>query len=139
MASRRYNWTDAYATGFERIDTQHRLFLHWMNDLGGAIDSSIGEAALPATLDFLDAFVDVHFGDEEDTMYLHRCPVADQNKAEHRVFLAEFNTIKDLYERLGPSDDLARQLFRLMIDFFLRHVKRCDCVLRTCRNNRRPA
>ena len=101
-----FEWTERWSVGVDTIDAQHR-------ELFAAINSLLREEEKPAArdvvkvLDYLEDYVNNHFGLEE--IYMHRLsyPGFPFHKGEHVAFINDFYDLRDEYDDNGATPELA--------------------------------
>lgn len=123
-------WTDAYATGIDRIDEQHRMIFKMTGEYRVALDAGRGERTYGVLLDFLEHYIRTHFGFEERCMEEYRCPAAAANRAAHAEFTETLAGFRRRYAGFGYSPADARELVDTLIRWFSLHIARVDVRLR---------
>ena len=74
-------WDDAtMKTGVSIVDEQHKMLFQKFNELSDAISGVTAGETAGELLDFLQFYATWHFGQEENCMNEHKCPVAAENK-----------------------------------------------------------
>ncbi len=81
-------WSEDFATGFPRIDAEHRKLVDLLNELEAAVHRGQGSGLIGPIVEDLRSYADFHFRHEESCMEQHRCPTAAQNRQAHAHFLA---------------------------------------------------
>lgn len=125
-------WDLTMSTGVEAIDNQHRQLINWLNDLLAAMSLGRGRAEIQPILAKLGGYAVTHFGFEEDCMTKYHCPVAAQNEAAHREFIATFNSLSDEFDRDGASAHLVVRMESELMRWLVTHIKRTDTQLLPC-------
>lgn len=127
----RIRWNKAImGTGVISLDNQHRMLLDALNDLLCAAHAGRTAAEIGYLLDFLDAYVAIHFAHEELLMTSHRCPAANANEQAHLRFLSNFAAMKSNYAQHGPTPEVIDHIQKELIDWFGAHICGCDAQLR---------
>jgi hypothetical protein len=76
-----FTWNeDAMGTGVPLIDAQHRELIARYNRFHDALLEGQGREHLLHVLEFLIAYANIHFPQEEALMDLHDSPVAEPNR-----------------------------------------------------------
>lgn len=125
-------WDLTMSTGVEAIDNQHKQLIKWLNDLLAAMSQGRGRSEIQPILAKLGGYAVTHFGNEEDCMTKYNCPVAAQNAAAHKVFIATFNSFNDEFDREGASARLAVRMESELLRWLVSHIKRTDTQLLPC-------
>jgi hemerythrin len=126
-------WSKDYDTGSPLVDTQHRMLIEKINELGLLMSGPPpSKAAVDELVEFLGAYVNYHFKFEERCMDHYRCPVREQNKRAHEAFLAFFNGFKERYLIEGPKPELLLGLQKTASDWIKDHILTVDIQLNTC-------
>ena len=125
-------WKDEYATGVQSIDEQHMMIFKMADDFRFALDEGGGERVYDTLLDFLDGYCKGHFHFEEKCMEEHRCPVAQNNKAAHSMFLDTLRDYRQRYAARGYLATDARELVNTVDRWLDKHICRIDVHLRKC-------
>jgi hemerythrin-like metal-binding protein len=123
-------WSDAYATGIDRIDDQHKMIFKMTEDFRSALDEGHGERAYGDMLRSLDLYVRTHFGYEEACMTEYRCPAAAANKASHDRFAQVLAGFLERYAASGFDRTEARNLVDTMDHWLAEHICRIDVRLK---------
>lgn len=111
-------WKNAFATGIEEIDEQHRTFLGYVNTLHDAVSSGSGEVTAPVILQELTDYVLQHFAAEESMLAADPALLAAQ-KLQHDYFLHELMTFTF---SLAKGQKCANQMLLFLRDWFLNHI-----------------
>ncbi len=129
-------WTKEFETGFAKLDQQHQLLIDNINLLEEQLQNpnpthEEAESAVQL-VDYLEAYVNVHFKTEERCMELYQCPAHAQNQQEHERIRGFIRDYKRLCELEGFKVELLRNLhevFRLWVE---KHILKIDTQLRPC-------
>lgn len=119
-----FTWSQAFETGFDDVDAQHRVLIGMINDAMPVVsrhDSvSIPEAA--RMLDELATYAKLHFDDEDRLMARHG--LADAFVAEHQRQHREFEReLAALRERDAVD---AIRLLQFLIRWLTNHIVGVD-------------
>jgi hemerythrin len=124
-------WNDSMQIGIPSIDRQHQQLINQMDRLVEAMKRNGGQGEIRQILDFLDRYVQEHFGFEEACMHRHRCPVAQVNQSAHQQFVATLRQVRQEFERTGPSLILVLKVNDQLLDWFVNHIRKIDRELTT--------
>ena len=123
-------WSDKYATGVERIDSQHQMIFKMAEDFREALDERGGAGVYGVLLESLDLYVRTHFGFEEGCMNRVHCPAAQDNVDAHRTFTEVLTGLRQRYEMNGFDPAEARRLVDTIDRWLSHHICRIDVQLR---------
>lgn len=118
--------TDDLMTGHPIIDSQHRELFDRVNllRLGAQVVPDAKEFL--AALDFMEAYIRLHFGAEEKLMGTYDFPSAGPHTKEHGYFRVQLAEIREHTMEHGPTTELRLRIYLLMSDGFVRHIKDSD-------------
>jgi hemerythrin len=123
-------WSDAYSTGIQLIDDQHRMLFRTVEVFRSALDAGKGEHVYGDLLQTLELYVRTHFSMEEACMARYRCPIGERNRAAHQLFIAVLAGFRDDYAAHGFDRDNARNLTDTVDRWLDDHICRIDVHLR---------
>jgi hemerythrin len=126
------SWDPTMSTGIDTVDNQHKQLITWLNDLLTAMSEGRGRANVESVLDKLGAYALMHFGHEEDCMNRYNCPVAAQNEAAHKDFVATFTAFREEFERDGATSHLVIRVQNELMRWLTNHIKGTDTKLLPC-------
>lgn len=122
-------WSNAYATGIQSIDEQHRMLFRMTNEFRTALEAD-GQAAFDKLLTALETYARTHFRLEEECMVRYRCPVADQNRQAHGRFVQILADMRERYSLIGFDRKDAQELIGLLEEWLVSHISRVDVQLK---------
>ncbi|HEY5460279.1 MAG TPA: bacteriohemerythrin [Deferrimonas sp.] len=123
-----FEWTEGWSVGVGTIDAQHR-------ELFAAINSLLREEEKPTAgdlvkvLDYLEDYVNNHFGLEEIYMRRLSYPGFPPHKGAHVAFINDFYDLRDEYDEKGATPELADKMGRYMGDWLVNHIGKIDKAL----------
>lgn len=123
-----FEWTSEWSVGVETIDAQHRELFAVINTLLRETGSS-APPDLANVLDFLEEYVNSHFGLEELYMRRHSYAGFPTHKSEHVAFIDKFYDLRDEYDDNGATPELADKIGRYMGDWLVSHIGKIDKAL----------
>ena len=127
------SWDESMSTGVERLDIQHRQLIEKFNDFSEIINQpSLARQAAGEVLDFLQFYAKWHFGQEEECMEQHNCPVAAANKNAHAEFIAMFSEFYEKWQSNTMDIELARKTHAKLAEWIMNHIVHTDTRLRGC-------
>ncbi len=106
----RYEFTDDLLTGNPMIDSQHRQLITILNELFEACASGHGQAKIPQAANFLNRYVEKHFGDEEKLQLTYAYPHFKEHKTFHNMYKTKLKAKLVELQREGPSLRLVNTL-----------------------------
>jgi hemerythrin-like metal-binding protein len=128
---KRLAWDDAYSSGVQDVDDQHKKLFEMMNGFGEDIKNGRAGESFDETMKFLGDYVRFHFGFEEDCMNQHHCPAHQKNKEAHAGFMELF---KKFAQRAKTEDKetLALEIHEAAANWLVKHVCGIDVQLKHC-------
>lgn len=123
-------WSIRYATGIDRIDTQHQMIFQMSEDFRASLDEGQGERVYAVMLESLHRFAKAHFGFEEQCMERYRCPVADANSQAHAKFLEVLSGFSQRFDSKGFDRADAHKLVAFVDQWLTDHICRIDIQLK---------
>ena len=123
-------WSDAFATGIQQIDDQHKMIFRMAEDYRAALDEGNGEGVYGNLLESLDLYVRTHFGYEEACMARFVCPAAKVNAEAHAKFVEALSRFKETYAGKGFDPTEARNLVDTIDLWLVNHIGRVDSQLK---------
>ena len=118
-------WKEKLATGIEEIDAQHRELFTRINRLLDACVQRRGGETIGEVIGFLEEYIVVHFGTEEEFMLRYSYPAYPSHKAQHAKFISEFSELKRRL-RSGRASTVVVPANRLLVDWWINHISRVD-------------
>jgi len=131
------NWSEKFETGNAVIDSQHRMFISYVNRL-----EELSRSRNPVKeevelffrfMDFLEDYMAIHFAEEENCMLHHQCGAYKENLIAHNEFLDFFKVFKHQIEIEGYRLESVRELYDACVAWIQRHILRLDVQLKPCR------
>lgn len=132
MPMQAIKWDESMSTGVESLDAQHRQLITWLNELLVAMSEGRGRAELDRLLSQLGGYATLHFSNEEACFEKYRCPLAAQNAEAHKQFIATFQSMRDEFDRDGPTSHLVVRVETELMRWLTTHIKRTDTTLKPC-------
>lgn len=123
-----FEWTERWSVGVDTIDAQHRELFATINMLLRE-EGMASPQDLAGVLDFLEDYVNSHFGLEEIYMRRLSYPGFPSHKGEHVAFINDFYDLRDEYDASGATPELADKIGRFMGDWLVNHIGKVDKAL----------
>ena len=123
-----FEWTERWSVGVDTIDAQHRELFAAINTLLRE-EEKTASRDLAMVLDYLEDYVNNHFGLEEIYMRRLSYPGFPAHKGEHVAFINDFYDLRDEYDDNGASPELADKIGRYMGDWLVNHIGKVDKAL----------
>ena len=95
------NWTDAFTTGIESIDDQHRHLVDLVNKFEEASRRGKGSRVMSDILNDLAGYTQEHFAHEERIMRESGYPGLEKHMARHRSLLQKVERFQFEFESQG--------------------------------------
>ncbi len=115
-------WDDAYNTGIEVIDIQHRKIVDYINQLDKAISTN-DKVEIDKVFDNLFNYCLSHFSFEESLMAEHGYEYTEGHRDVHNSFTARIERYKSEWNQ---GNDISRQLLRDLKVWLVSHIQRED-------------
>lgn len=115
-------WTTDLNTGIDVIDNQHQRIVHYINQLGDAIEQR-SRGAVGTVLNELVDYTVSHFAFEESLQEEAGYQYAKPHKAVHELFIKR---ISKYQEKHGAGEDIASQLHSMLSTWLVHHIKKDD-------------
>lgn len=119
-------WSEAFATGVERIDAQHRELLDRVGRLLSAVDED--PDAVAGCLEFLGQYAVEHFSTEELLMEQGYADAAAHREA-HARFVRAFGGLRFDLEIQGLGAGMRERIGHWMVDWLIDHILGMDRAL----------
>lgn len=113
-------------TGVAKIDTQHKELVDRLNAVTSMGAKSASKEETQKTLDLLGEYIVKHFRDEEALQKQSGYPKYDWHKAQHQLYIAEFQKLKNEFVANGSSPRFTMDLSNSIIVWIVRHIKSVD-------------
>jgi len=123
-----FEWTERWSVGVDTIDAQHRELFAAINTLLRE-EEKTASRDLAMVLDYLEDYVNNHFGLEEIYMRRLSYPGFPAHKGEHVAFINDFYDLRDEYDNNGHTPDLADKMGRYMGGWLVNHIGKIDKAL----------
>jgi hemerythrin-like metal-binding protein len=131
-------WSIKYATGVERIDTQHKRLFQMSEDFRAALDEGRAARVYRMLLDSLTGYARAHFGIEEECMEQCRCPAAEENTLAHVKFVEVLGGFHKRNAERGFDQAEAQRLVDFVDQWLADHIGRIDVRLKPCVEDSQP-
>ena len=125
MAVTLVDWSRELETGLAWQDEQHRELFDRLVALHKAIEQRQSREIVSQTLDFLDDYVEIHFGQEEELMQRFSYPELKQHLVEHEEFRAMLVMLHRFMTRTRKLV-LAAKIRTELNQWFLKHIRTTD-------------
>jgi hemerythrin len=110
----------------KEINDQHKTLIQAINDLFEACSEGKGRKKIAETMDFLQNYIDTHFGDEEKLQIRYGYPEYLSHKKLHEEFVQSVNEYKNMLETQGPTIVLVAKLNSFISNWLTFHISRED-------------
>jgi len=123
-----FEWTERWSVGVDTIDAQHRELFAAINTLLRE-EEKTASRDLAMVLDYLEDYVNNHFGLEEIYMRRLSYPGFPAHKGEHVAFINDFYDLRDEYDNNGHTPELADKMGCYMGGWLVNHIGKIDKAL----------
>ena len=113
-------------TGVSLIDTQHKELVDRLNAVTSMGMKSVSREETQRTLDLLGDYIIKHFNDEEALQKQSNYPKYEWHKAQHKLYIGEFQKLKNEFTLNGHSAKFTLDLSNSIITWIVRHIKSVD-------------
>ena len=113
-------------TGVAKIDAQHRELIDRLNAITSMGAKSVSTEETQKTLKLLGDYIIKHFSDEEVLQKQSGYPKYEWHKAQHQLYIAEFQKLKKEFDADGYSAKFTLDLNNSIINWIVRHIKSVD-------------
>ena len=122
-------WSEKLSTGIATIDSQHKELFTRINNLVLAIKQHRCKSEIDGTIKFLDDYARIHFSEEENRMRETAYPGYDEQREDHRKYLAALSELKEqasLPRVPGSTYDLSTTTYQVVVDWIVDHILKVD-------------
>lgn len=116
-------WTKDLEIGDEKIDSQHRQLLDFLNNLIAECNKGSDIETLDKTLGFLVDYTVRHFNDEEAIQLEYSYPDYERHKQQHEDFKKTVGELVQRFNDNGSSSELSRDASKIVATWFMRHIR----------------
>lgn len=124
------NWAEHLSVGNEMIDSEHKNLIVVVNSVEHAIKTN-DHAAVSKAFDLLDAYIHIHFRNEERLAAAANIPFAEIEH-EHRHLLKEMRHMREELETRNGiwPDDLVKKYSSFLSGWMKDHIVKDDMQLK---------
>lgn len=122
-------WNSSLSVGVEELDNQHKELFRQINELIDACHKGKGPEAVGEVLTFLDSYVRLHFGTEENYMRKYDFPGFEEHRLQHQEFMANLSEVRRRFTQEGPGVHIVVITNRILAGWLNTHIRRSDKVL----------
>lgn len=127
----RLNWTPKLSVGVDEIDRQHQELIKRINDLMDGMEAGVGPEQVKSLLDYLEKYVVLHFGAEEELMARHDYPRRGEHVEEHAEFVRDMARLRAQHQVEGATVAFTVEFNNRVCAWLVRHIMRTDVALGT--------
>ena len=120
------NFDKSMQVGVKLIDEQHRELISRLNAFVQGGVSSYTKDETERMLDSLGSYINKHFTDEKKLHADSNYPEAGSHKELHKIYVNEFNELRDEYRKNGVSAKFTLKLTNSLIGWIVKHIKSAD-------------
>ena len=121
----RYELTNDLLTGNNLIDTEHRQLYAAINELMEACSQGTGRDKIMSTANFLNSYVNKHFGDEEQLQVKSKYPGYPAHKQFHDGYKRQLSEATQELVKEGPTVKALGDLNRI-VGVLVSHIRTED-------------
>ena len=118
-------WNSNYATGHEKVDSEHK-------EIFGMVDKLLADdfrdrpEKIKTTVDFLVGYVGRHFSNEETLMKESSYPNTAEHVGQHRAFVQTVGELVKKVEQSISSIDFVLEVNNVIVNWLAEHVMGSD-------------
>ena len=113
-------------TGIAKIDAQHRELIDRLNAVTAMGAKSVSTEETQKTLNMLGDYIVKHFSDEEALQKQSGYEKYEWHKAQHQLYIGEFQKLKEEFKADGYSAKFTLDLNNSIINWIVRHIRSVD-------------
>ncbi|MDR1579191.1 MAG: hemerythrin family protein [Synergistaceae bacterium] len=121
-----YEWDDGMKIGYTEIDAQHKGLFDFMSGFFSSSGGRMEREEVEKILDYLEAYTQVHFSDEERIQVENNYPGYTQHKRYHEEFKIVVRGLRADLEREGPTPELIAQIDMAVGSWLVDHIQTQD-------------
>lgn len=122
-------WTRELSVGVERIDQQHRELFNQVNHFLEAYLHDRESAEVRTMLDYLHAYADRHFSEEEHLMAARHYQALPAHHRQHVNFCRKLDLLDQKLSQPTTGTNLLEDLVEMIIDWLYEHICMEDRIL----------
>ena len=115
-------WTKELEIGVAPIDQQHRDLFDRIDALVNACQAGRCRDEVAGLIGFLQKYVRIHFGEEEELMRLSGYPERSDHAREHARFSGHLQDLVKGFAEQGFTSPLLNDLNATLVDWLYEHV-----------------
>lgn len=119
-------WNSRLATGIDEIDDQHKELFNRVNLLMEACNVGKGREEVTRLLQFLSAYVRIHFESEEQIQMESGYPDYEEHKQAHRKFTQDIERLTHQFENEGANLVLVIETNQMVAAWLTNHISKKD-------------
>jgi hemerythrin len=123
-------WSSELITGFNKIDEHHFTIIKKLFEIEQLITIKPSKSEIMDALLFLESYTQMHFKYEEVLMADQNCPVADENKSQHALFIEKVHTFNQNFAQDDHMDVDLKDVARELSDWIINHIMEIDMQLK---------
>ena len=121
-----YEWDDGMKIGYPEIDAQHKALFDFMNVFFSSCGAGADCEEIEKILDYLEAYTQTHFSDEERIQVENNYPGYSRHKRYHEEFKIVVRGLRADLERMGPTPELIGQIEMAVGSWLVDHIQTED-------------
>ena len=129
-------WAEKFETGHTLIDTQHRMLISYINRLEELAQNTNPEpedrGLFLQFISFLEDYISMHFGMEEDRMRRFRCSAHKDNKKAHTEFMDFYRGFTRRLHGQEHRPEMIQELHEACSTWVKAHILRIDVQMKHC-------
>ena len=119
-----FTWKDSFAIGIEKIDSQHKVFLEYLNECYQQTSRNSSAGIDPHLHEKLKEYAATHFRFEESLLQARGYPDLESHIKQHMYFESQVEELDA--KQPGGRTRTTESLFVFLRDWFLCHILEDD-------------
>lgn len=119
-------WSQQLITGNAVIDEHHFIIIKKLYELEQLQKLKPTKSEIMDALLFLETYTQMHFQAEEQFMDEQKCPVAQENKQQHKIFIEKIGDLNRQFSQGNISDALLGNIIKDLSDWITNHIQVVD-------------
>lgn len=117
-----FEWDDKYSVDIPQMDAQHRQIIELLDDFRKCADSSERDLLIPAALETVNRYAQLHLRREELMLRTRGYPRLAEHAAEHSVYLEKVASFQAQLDRR----DIGFRITNFLTEWWRFHILNSD-------------
>lgn len=117
-------WREAYETGVQEMDTQHKRLIHLVNQMYTILREKEGLEKIDAILAEMSDYAERHFQDEEELLRRYAYPEMAEQEASHQAYRQKIQQL--ISEKTVGTLAAAQDIYAFLRQWWIGHISTDD-------------